>query len=448
MEKLDFIAIGGGSAGIAAANRAGSFGKKVLLIEGNEIGGTCVNVGCVPKKIMWSAASMAQDFNLAADYGFNVQKPQLEFAKLVANRSAYIDRLHGSYFRNLDKNHVQVIKGYAKFVDNRTVEVNGSRYESDHILIAVGGTPDIPDISGAEYGIESNQFFNELNELPTSVAIIGNGYVGTELAGTLNALGSKVHMYAKYDALLPKFDELISTNVTESYVKKGIDISFKSEIAEIKKTSDGKLEVVANDGTIIVDRVIWAVGRHPVTDKINISATDVVLNDDGTIMVDDYQNTSVVGVYATGDVIGKMDLTPVAIAASRRLMERVFNNKPTEHLDYQLVPSVVFSHPVAGTIGLTEAEAILEYGEGNLKIYRSTFTPMRYSLGDVKETENLKLITFGENERIIGLHGVGEGMDEMLQGFAVAIKMGATKKDFDDTVAIHPTSAEEFVTMT
>lgn len=448
MEKFDFIAIGGGSAGIAAANRAGSFGKKVLLIEGNEIGGTCVNVGCVPKKIMWSAASMAQDFNLAADYGFDVQKPRLEFAKLVANRSAYIDRLHGSYFRNLDKNHVQVIKGYAKFVDNRTVEVNGSRYESDHILIAVGGTPDIPDISGAEYGIESNQFFNELNELPTSVAIIGNGYVGTELAGTLNALGSKVHMYAKYDALLPKFDELISTNVTESYVKKGIDISFKSEIAEIKKTSDGKLEVVANDGTIIVDRVIWAVGRHPVTDKINISATDVVLNDDGTIMVDDYQNTSVVGVYATGDVIGKMDLTPVAIAASRRLMERVFNNKPTEHLDYQLVPSVVFSHPVAGTIGLTEAEAILEYGEGNLKIYRSTFTPMRYSLGDVKETENLKLITFGENERIIGLHGVGEGMDEMLQGFAVAIKMGATKKDFDDTVAIHPTSAEEFVTMT
>lgn len=448
MEKFDFIAIGGGSAGIAAANRAGSFGKKVLLIEGNEIGGTCVNVGCVPKKIMWSAASMAQDFNLAADYGFDVQKPRLEFAKLVANRSAYIDRLHGSYFRNLDKNHVQVIKGYAKFVDNRTVEVNGSQYESDHILIAVGGTPDIPDISGAEYGIESNQFFNELNELPTSVAIIGNGYVGTELAGTLNALGSKVHMYAKYDALLPKFDELISTNVTESYVKKGIDISFKSEIAEIKKTSDGKLEVVANDGTIIVDRVIWAVGRHPVTDKINISATDVVLNDDGTIMVDDYQNTSVAGVYATGDVIGKMDLTPVAIAASRRLMERVFNNKPTEHLDYQLVPSVVFSHPVAGTIGLTEAEAILEYGEDNLKIYRSTFTPMRYSLGDVKETENLKLITFGENERIIGLHGVGEGMDEMLQGFAVAIKMGATKKDFDDTVAIHPTSAEEFVTMT
>lgn len=448
MEKIDLIVIGGGSAGIAAANRAGSFGKKVLLIEGNEIGGTCVNVGCVPKKIMWSAAALAQDFDLATDYGFTKQQPQLDFEKLVANRSAYIERLHGAYFRNLDKNQVQVIKGYAKFIDNQTVEVNGSKYVSGHILIATGGTPNIPDIPGATYGIESNQFFDNLKELPAKVAVIGNGYIGTELAGTLNALGSKVHMYAKYGTLLPNFDELISTNVTETYIENGIDISFNSEVTELKQRSDGKYEVITNDGSLVVDCVIWAVGRRPVTDKMNISATNIKLNDNGTIVVDEYQNTSVAGIYATGDVIGKLDLTPVAIAASRRLMERVFNNKPTEHLDYKLVPTVVFSHPVAGTIGLTEAEAILEYGKENLKIYRSSFTPMRYSLGDSKVKENLKLITVGEDERIVGLHGVGEGMDEMLQGFAVAIKMGATKKDFDDTVAIHPTSAEEFVTMT
>ncbi|WP_409022012.1 glutathione-disulfide reductase [Dellaglioa sp. P0083] len=448
MEKFDLIVIGGGSAGIAAANRAGSFGKNVLLIEGNEIGGTCVNVGCVPKKIMWSAAVLAQDFDLATDYGFTKQQPQLDFEKLVANRSAYIERLHGAYFRNLDKNQVQVIKGYAKFIDNQTVEVNGSKYVSEHILIATGGTPNIPDIPGGTYGIESNQFFDDLKELPAKVAVIGNGYIGTELAGTLNALGSKVHMYAKYGTLLPNFDELISTNVTETYIENGIDINFNSEVTELKQRSDGKYEVITNESSLVVDCVIWAVGRRPVTDKMNISATNIKLNDNGTIVVDEYQNTSVAGIYATGDVIGKLDLTPVAIAASRRLMERVFNNKPTEHLDYKLVPTVVFSHPVAGTIGLTESEAILEYGKKNLKIYRSTFTPMRYSLGDSKVKENLKLITVGEDERIVGLHGVGEGMDEMLQGFAVAIKMGATKKDFDDTVAIHPTSAEEFVTMT
>lgn len=449
MKHYDYLAIGGGSGGIASINRAASYGKKCAIIEAKHLGGTCVNVGCVPKKVMWYGANIAEAiYKYAPDYGFDIDVKGFDFATLVKNRTAYIDRIHTSYNNVLTKNGVDVITGYAKFVNKNTVEVNGENISADHILIAVGGTPARPDIPGAEYGIDSDGVF-ELQLLPKRVAIVGAGYIAVEIAGVFNALGSETHLFVRKDRPLRQFDGDIVDVLTKVMADDGLTLHTHATPKEVIKNLDDSITLVLEDGrTRTVDALIWAIGRKPLTQDLGLDNAGVLTNTQGKIMTDKFQNTNVSGIYAVGDVIENgIELTPVAVAAGRRLSERLFNKKPDEHLDYTLVPTVVFSHPPIGTIGLSEDAAKEQFGDDNVKVYQSNFTPMYSAITNHRQPCRMKLICAGNDEKIVGLHGIGFGVDEMIQGFAVAIKMGATKADFDNTVAIHPTGAEEFVTM-
>ena len=453
-KHYDYIAIGGGSGGIASINRAASYGKKCAIIEAKHLGGTCVNVGCVPKKVMFYGAQVAEAINnYAPAYGFDVEVKKFDYAKLVESRQAYISRIHTSDNNVLAKNNVDVLNGFARFKDTKTIEVSyadGSTelVTAEHILIATGGRPSIPAVKGAEYGIDSNGVF-ALNELPKRVAVVGAGYIAVELAGVLNSLGSETHLFVRQHAPLRNQDPLIVETLVEVLAQDGIQLHTKALPEEVVKNADGSLTLKLQDGReTTVDTLIWAIGREPATDVINLEVTGVKTNSRGQIIVDKYQNTNVPGIYAVGDIIeGGIELTPVAVAAGRRLSERLFNNKPNEHLDYNLVPTVVFSHPPIGTVGLTEPQAIEQYGEENVKVYKSSFTAMYTAVTEHRQPCRMKLVCVGKDEKIVGLHGIGFGVDEMIQGFAVAIKMGATKADFDNTVAIHPTGSEEFVTM-
>ncbi|QFH69025.1 glutathione-disulfide reductase [Enterobacter sp. E76] len=444
----DYLAIGGGSGGIASINRAAMYGKKCALIEAKELGGTCVNVGCVPKKVMWHAAQIAEAIHLyGPDYGFDTTVNHFDWKKLVASRTAYIDRIHTSYETVLKKNIVDVIRGFARFVDAHTVEVNGETITADHILIATGGRPSIPSIPGAEYGINSDGFF-ELDEMPKRVAVVGAGYIAVEIAGVVNALGADTHLFVRKHAPLRNFDPLIVETLVEVINTEGPTLHTQAIPKAVVKNADGSLTLQLEDGrSETVDCLIWAIGREPANDTFNLEATGVKTNEKGYIVVDKCQNTSVDGIYAVGDNTGAVELTPVAVAAGRRLSERLFNNKPEEHLDYTNVPTVVFSHPPIGTVGLTEPQAREQYGDDQVKVYKSSFTAMYTAVTSHRQPCRMKLVCVGPEEKIVGIHGIGFGMDEILQGFAVALKMGATKKDFDNTVAIHPTAAEEFVTM-
>ena len=448
MKEYDYIVIGGGSGGIASANRAAMHGAKVILFEGKEVGGTCVNVGCVPKKVMWYGAQVAETLHrYAGEYGFDVTINKFDFATLKANRQAYIDRIHGSYERGFDSNGVERVYEYARFVDPHTVEVAGERYTAPHILIATGGHALYPNIPGSEYGITSDGFF-ELDEVPKRTAVIGAGYIAVEVAGVLNALGSDTHLFVRKDRPLRTFDKDIVDVLVDEMAKSGPTLHTHANATEVVKNADDSLTISFDNGeTITVDCLIWAIGRAANTSGFGLEKTGVKLTEKGTIYSDEFENTSVPGIYALGDVTGKLDLTPVAVKAGRQLSERLFNNKADAKLDYTDVATVVFSHPVIGSVGLTEEKAIAKYGAENIKVYKSSFTPMYTALGDNRQPSTMKLVTLGEDEKIIGLHGIGYGVDEMIQGFSVAIKMGATKADFDNTVAIHPTGSEEFVTM-
>ncbi|MDN5450246.1 MAG: glutathione-disulfide reductase [Enterobacterales bacterium] len=447
-KHYDYLAIGGGSGGIASINRAAMYGQKCALVEAKYLGGTCVNVGCVPKKVMWHAAQIAEAIHLyGPDYGFDTTVNKFDWGKLIESRTAYIDRIHQSYERGLGNNKVDVIHGFAKFIDAHTVEVNGETITADHILIATGGRPSRPNIPGAEYGINSDGFF-ELDALPKRVAVVGAGYIAVEIAGVLNGLGSETHLFVRKHAPLRTFDPLIVETLVEVMNAEGPQLHTQSVPKSVVKNSDGSLTLTLENGkTFEVDCLIWAIGREPANDNINLSAAGVKTNDKGYITVDKYQNTNVKGIYAVGDNTGAVELTPVAVAAGRRLSERLFNNKPDEHLDYSNIPTVVFSHPPIGTVGLTEDQAKEQHGEDNVKVYKSSFTAMYTAVTQHRQPCRMKLVCAGKDEKIVGIHGIGYGMDEMLQGFAVALKMGATKKDFDNTVAIHPTGSEEFVTM-
>ena len=448
VKEYDYIVIGGGSGGIASANRAAMHGAKVILFEGKEVGGTCVNVGCVPKKVMWYGAQIAETLHrYAGEYGFDVTINKFDFATLKANRQAYIDRIHGSYERGFDNNGVERVYEYARFVDPHTVEVAGERYTAPHILIATGGHALYPNIPGSEYGITSDGFF-ELDEVPKRTAVIGAGYIAVEVAGVLNALGSDTHLFVRKDRPLRTFDKDIVDVLVDQMAKSGPTLHTHANATEVVKNADDSLTISFDNGeTITVDCLIWAIGRAANTSGFGLEKTGVKLTEKGAIYSDEFENTSVPGIYALGDVTGKLDLTPVAVKAGRQLSERLFNNKADAKLDYTDVATVVFSHPVIGSVGLTEEKAIAKYGAENIKVYKSSFTPMYTALGDNRQPSTMKLVTLGEDEKIIGLHGIGYGVDEMIQGFSVAIKMGATKADFDNTVAIHPTGSEEFVTM-
>ena len=448
VKEYDYIVIGGGSGGIASANRAAMHGAKVILFEGKEVGGTCVNVGCVPKKVMWYGAQVAETLHrYAGEYGFDVTINKFDFATLKANRQAYIDRIHGSYERGFDNNGVERVYEYARFVDPHTVEVAGERYTAPNILIATGGHALYPNIPGSEYGITSDGFF-ELDEVPKRTAVIGAGYIAVEVAGVLNALGSDTHLFVRKDRPLRTFDKDIVDVLVDEMAKSGPTLHTHANATEVVKNTDDSLTISFDNGeTITVDCLIWAIGRAANTSGFGLEKTGVKLTEKVTIYSDEFENTSVPGIYALGDVTGKLDLTPVAVKAGRQLSERLFNNKADAKLDYTDVATVVFSHPVIGSVGLTEEKAIAKYGAENIKVYKSSFTPMYTALGDNRQPSTMKLVTLGEDEKIIGLHGIGYGVDEMIQGFSVAIKMGATKADFDNTVAIHPTGSEEFVTM-
>ena len=447
-KHYDYIAIGGGSGGIASVNRAALYGKKSALIEMGDIGGTCVNVGCVPKKVMWYSAQIADAIKkYGPDYGFDTELKSFEWKKLINNRQDYIKRIRASYDSVLSKNNIDVIHGFAKFIDKKTIEVNGEKITADHILIATGTQASLPDIEGVEFGIDSNGFF-ELQDLPKRTAIIGSGYIAVELAGVLNSLGSNVQLFIRKNQPLRNLDSFLGQTLIEHMRNENIQVYTHTQIKKVSKLEDNSIVLYLEDGNKhIVDCLIWAVGRKPNTQPLDLNLTNIQLNDEGFIQVDSFQNTTETGVYAIGDITGKVELTPVAVAAGRRLSERLFNNKPNEHLDYNNVPTVVFSHPPIGTVGLTEEKAIEQFGKDNVKVYSSSFTSMYTAVTEHKQLTKMKLICVGAEEKILGIHGIGYGMDEILQGFAVALKMGATKQDFDNTIAIHPTSSEEFVTM-
>lgn len=447
MKRYDYIVVGGGSGGIASANRAGMYGAKVLLVEGNELGGTCVNVGCVPKKVMWQASDLLEKIHRdAKGYGIYPQVENFDFKKLVENREAYIERLHGAYARGLANNQVDVLKGYAQFVDNQTIIVDGQKYQAPHILIATGGRPGKLEIPGGEYALDSNDFF-ALRELPKSVIVLGGGYIAAELTGVMQGMGTKVIWACRKGRPLRLFDQMLSNRLMEIYEEMGVEMRKHSVPAKIEKVAEGYCVHFENGSTATAEMVLFGGGRLPNTNVLGLEKTTVEVDGFGYIVVDKYQNTTAPGIYAVGDVIGKIELTPVAIAAGRRLSERLFNGQTEMYLDYHLVPTVVFTHPPIATIGMAEEEAVEKYGEEQIKVYQSKFTPMYFALGEYHQPCEMKLVCLGKEEKIIGLHGIGLGVDEMLQGFAVAIKMGATKADFDQTVAIHPTGAEEFVTM-
>ena len=445
---FDYIAIGGGSGGIASANRAAMRGAKVALVEAKAMGGTCVNVGCVPKKAMWFGAQVAEAIHkYSPDYGFDVTVNNFDWAKLVESREAYIKRIHGSYDRVLANNNVTVINGFAKFVDAKTIEVDGVQYTADHITIATGGRPTWPEIEGAEYGIDSDGFF-ALNEQPKRTVVVGAGYIAVELAGVLNSLGTETKLAVRKHAPLRNFDDMITSTLVEMLAQDGIELLTHSTPSKVEKQDDGSLVLHFENGNKVeTDCIIWAIGRTPSTDKINIEAAGVERDAYGYIPVNEHHETNVPGIYALGDILGKVELTPVAVKAGRILAERLFNGMTDVVMDYTMVPTVVFSHPAIGTMGLTEEQAIAQYGKENVKVYNSSFAAMYTAVTEHRQMTKMKLVCAGDNERVVGLHGIGLGMDEILQGFGVAMKMGATKADFDACVAIHPTSAEEYVTM-
>lgn len=479
-KHYDYLVIGGGSGGVASARRAAQYGAKVLLVESKykKLGGTCVNVGCVPKKVMWYAADLAHKKSQLKAYGLSDEVEHVKYGDFAwssfkEKRDAYVTRLNGIYENNLKREKVDYVFGRALFAnENGDVEVTLSAdqeleflsesfkasdkltFSADKVLIATGGHAIIPPaVEGADLGITSDGFF-ELTEQPKSVAIVGVGYIGVELAGVFQSLGTQTNLVARGDTLLRAFDDLIQNTVTDYYVEKlGVNVIKNSgSVTKVEKNGD-KVKVHLGNGDVLdADKLIWTVGRKALLD-IGLDKVGVKTDDKGFIVADEYQATSNPKIFSLGDVVGKVELTPVAIAAGRRLSNRLFSGDDVfakDKLDYDNVPSVVFSHPEAGSIGLTSKEAIEKYGKDQVKIYNSKFTAMYYAMMDSdseKSPTAYRIVCAGPEEKVVGLHIVGDSSGEILQGFGVAVKMGATKKDFDNCVAIHPTSAEELVTM-
>ncbi|WP_372012449.1 glutathione-disulfide reductase [Pseudoxanthomonas sp. 10H] len=449
--EYDLVVLGGGSGGLAGALRAAAHGARVALLEPHEFGGTCVNRGCVPKKAMWLAAGLASKIALAADLGFDTRPPSLDWKELVAQRQRYIGNIHGIYRGLLEKAGVAWMPCRGRLVAADTVETDtGVRIKAGHVLVATGGRPLRPDIPGAELGGLSDDFFR-LCGAPARVAIVGGGYVAVELAGVLQALGSRVEVFARGPRLLGDMDGEVVQQLQEDIRQHGVHLHLQAPVHALEE--EGERVRVLHKGPgedasapEAFDRVLFATGRRPNSDGIGLEALGVELGEDGAIVVDDHEDTSVPGIHAVGDVTAKLQLTPVAIAAARRLMDRLFGGRTDAKLDYRNVPTVVFSHPPLGTVGLSEERAREEHGDA-VRVYTSRFRPMLTALVDSPQRSLFKLVCVGEEERVVGIHLLGESADEILQGFAVALKLGVTKRQLDDTVAIHPTSAEEVVLM-
>ncbi|HEX2672431.1 MAG TPA: glutathione-disulfide reductase [Polyangiaceae bacterium] len=447
MEPFDYLVIGGGSGGLASARRAAEYGAKVALIESSELGGTCVNVGCVPKKVMWNASEIAEALHSAAGYGFDVTLQGHDFAGLCQRREAYIARMRGNYEKNLAKDGVEVVRGRGALLSANRVQVGERAFEAKHVLIATGSAATLPDIPGAALGSSSDGFF-ALRNLPRSALIVGAGYIAVELAGVLRGLGCEVTLAMRHERPLRGFDAMLGDALREALENSGVHVRLSASVASVATNSSGERVVTLEGGQTLppVEALFWAIGRHANTAGLGLEAAAVRTDRDGHVVVDEWQNTTSPGVYAIGDVTGRATLTPVAIAAGRRLSDRLFGGKPQSKLDYADIPSVVFSHPPIGSVGLSESDARATYGEA-VKIYSTRFTNMFYAVTEHKALTHMKLVCVGPDERVVGVHVIGRGADEIVQGFAVAVKMRATKADFDRTVAIHPTASEELVTM-
>ncbi|WP_457667880.1 glutathione-disulfide reductase [Thiolapillus sp.] len=444
-KHFDLIAIGGGSGGLAVAETAARLGKTVAVVEAHKAGGTCVNNGCVPKKVMWLAANLAHAVDDASAFGIPSHRGRTDWPALVAGRQAYIDNINDYWDGYVDELAIHWIQGHARFRSANSIEVDGQHYSADHIVLATGGKPIVPAVPGASLGITSDGFF-ALEQQPRKVAIIGGGYIGVELAGVLQALGSEVSLIALEDRILEQFDPMISKVLMNEMQKQSIGLHLSFEVNELSRDATG-ISVHGSGAQRLsgYDSVIWAVGRTPNTRNLNLTAAGADVRPNGIIPTDSFQNTKVPGIYAIGDITGRTPLTPVAIAAGRKLATRLFGAQADAKVDYDNIPSVVFAHPPVATVGLTEAEARNRHDK--VTIYQTVFTPMRHALSEQGVKTAMKLVCAGNNEQVVGIHLIGDNVDEMLQGFAVAVKMGATKADFDDTMAIHPVSSEELVTL-
>jgi glutathione reductase (NADPH) len=445
-QSWDLVVIGGGSGGLACAQRAARHGARVVVAEPAELGGTCVNAGCVPKKLMYHAAEIAHALGDAADYGFPLAEPRHDWALFKARRDAYVERLRGIYAENLARSGTALERAPARLAGGGRVEIGGAMHVARHVVVATGGRPSLPAVPGAERGLTSDDFF-ALASRPASVAIVGGGYIAAELSGVFAALGSRVTVVFRGERMLRSFDEMLSLRLAAAMQADGIELAAGVVPAALEPAHGGHVLRLADGASLgPFECVLWAMGREPVTRGLGLEEAGVALGPGGEIATDLKQDTNVAGIHAIGDVTGRSELTPVAIAAGRRLADRLFGGQPDRYLDYRLIPTVVFSHPPIGTVGLSEAAARAEHGD-DVEVFRHDFMPLYHGVTARRRRAEVKLVTTGRSRRIVGLHAIGAGADELLQGFAVALRLGATKRDFDDTVAIHPTSAEEFVTL-
>ncbi|PNB48357.1 glutathione-disulfide reductase [Pseudomonas sp. GW456-12-10-14-LB2] len=442
---FDLYVIGAGSGGVRAARFAAGYGAKVAVAESRYLGGTCVNVGCVPKKLLVYGAHFAEDFEQSSGFGWSLGEADFDWATLIANKDREINRLNGIYRNLLVNSGVTLHEAHAKIVGPHEVEVNGERYTAKNILIATGGWPQIPEIPGHEHAISSNQAFF-LKELPKRVLVVGGGYIAVEFAGIFHGLGANTTLLYRGDLFLRGFDGSVRNHLQEELTKRGLDLQFNADIARIDKQSDGSLKATLKDGRVLeADCVFYATGRRPMLDNLGLENTDVQLDDKGFIKVDEEYQTTEPSILALGDVIGRVQLTPVALAEGMAVARRLFKPEQYRPVDYKMIPTAVFSLPNIGTVGLTEEEA-REAGH-DVVIYESRFRPMKLTLTDCQERTLMKLVVDGKSDKVLGCHMVGPDAGEIVQGLAIALKAGATKRDFDDTIGVHPTAAEEFVTM-
>ena len=444
-KEYDLVVIGAGSGGLAAAQRAAEHKQRVAIIEMGQLGGTCVNRGCIPKKIYWYAAEFAYDLKHSDTLGFETNDIQHNWKTLQQASKQYIEKLNNMYRRNLSQKNIDIIAGKASFQSSKEINVGGEVLTAKQIIVACGATPVVPDIPGAELGITSDDFF-ELKNRPNKTIVAGSGYIAIELAGILNALGSDVKLLARKNSILRKFDQSIQSAVIDYLVESGVEVILNTNILAIKKDDNELLVETDKEDDSSVDAVLWAIGRKPLVADLALEKTKVTRDQNNFILVDQYQTTKDSGIHAIGDVVGNHELTPVAIAAGRVLSDRLFGDKEKEWLEYKNIPTVIFAHPPVGTVGMSEEEARAAYGN-KIKTYEANFVSLRHSLIGFTSKALVKLVCLGKEETVIGCHIVGQGADEILQGFAVAIKMGAQKKDLDNTIAIHPTLAEELVTL-
>ncbi|MGE8348083.1 glutathione-disulfide reductase [Pseudomonas helleri] len=443
--EFDLFVIGAGSGGVRAARFAAGFGAKVAVAESRYLGGTCVNVGCVPKKLLVYGAHFAEDFEQASGFGWSLGEANFDWATLIANKDREIHRLNGIYRNLLVNSGVTLMEGHAKLTGPNEVEVNGQRHTAKHILIATGGWPQIPEIPGHELAISSNEAFF-LKELPKRVLVVGGGYIAVEFAGIFHGLGAQTSLLYRGDMFLRGFDGAVRKHLHEELTKRGMDVQFNADIARIDKQADGSLKATLKDGRELeADCVFYATGRRPMLNNLGLENTGVKLDKRGFVQVDDLYQSAEPSILAIGDVIGRVQLTPVALAEGMAVARRLFKPEQYRPVDYRMIPTAVFSLPNIGTVGLSEEQAI-EDGH-KVQIFESSFRPMKLTLTECQERTLMKLVVDADTDKVLGCHMVGPEAGEIVQGLAIALKAGATKQHFDETIGVHPTAAEEFVTM-